>query len=249
MATTARRAAALFAMHAREKALWRSVLGAGVAAERERLVPHRYIWEMYPQVTQMRVPIGDIQFKPSNMDPYEVYCLSALAAIYSPRLVFEFGTYDGATSLRMASLLPGSQIVTLDLPDGLSEIAAEGSSASAMSGYLFRGTAEGSRIYQLLGDSRTFDFSDWYGKANMVIIDAGHTYDCVSADTASALELIAPGGLIVWDDYCSLWPDVVRVVDQVAASGLARPVAVRGTEMAVWDSSLQDPNQMRKDLR
>ena len=150
-----------------------------------------------------------LQFRPSNMDPYEVYCLSALALMRMPQTVFEFGTFDGATTLRMAALLPDSQIVTIDLPDEQSEVTARSTGASPGSGYLFRDTPQAAQIKQLYGDSRVFDFSPWYGRAGMIIVDAGHAYDCVKADTASALRMVAPDGIVVWDDYCPLWPDVV----------------------------------------
>ena len=114
---------------------------------------------------------------------------------------------------------------------------AEGRESSG-SGQRFHGTKEQNRITQLYGDSRSFDFAPWSGKIDMVVIDAGHAYHCVPADTQAALRLISESGAVIWDDYCPLWTDVVKAVDEVSANGTAFPVHLRGTEMAVWDRAL-----------
>ena len=46
-----------------------------------------------------------------------------------------------------------------------------------------------------------------------MLVDAGHEYEFVKADTETALRLIRPGGTILWDDYDPGWPGVVRAVD------------------------------------
>ena len=212
--------------------------GVGLQIERSRLVPSRYVWEQYPSIKDLTVPMGDVRFHSSNMDPYELYCLSALALLRRPRLIFEFGTFDGATTLALARLLPESTILTLDLPDELSESAilaqAEGRGSFA-SGERFHGTPEQDRITQLYGDSRSFDYTPWFGKIDMVVIDAGHDYECVRADTRAALRLMSETAAVIWDDYCPLWPGVVKAVDEASARGMAVPVHLQGTEMAVWD--------------
>lgn len=43
-------------------------------------------------------------------------------------------------------------------------------------GEAFKGTSENSKITQLYGDSREFDFSPWYGQCDFVWIDACHDY-------------------------------------------------------------------------
>ncbi len=64
------------------------------------------------------------------------------------------------------------------------------------------------RIHQRLGDSRSIDLSDLYGKAGLVIVDGGHTYEVCLSDSINAFKLIRPGGIIVWDDYNQYWPGV-----------------------------------------
>jgi hypothetical protein len=35
-----------------------------------------------------------------------------------------------------------------------------------------------------------------------VFIDGGHSRDVVASDTSRALELVRPGGLVIWHDFC-----------------------------------------------
>jgi len=216
--------------------MWRTMAAAGLAAERARLVPSRYVWQQYPEVASFTVPMGDVRFDPSNMDPNELYCLSLLCLLRRPRRIFEFGTFDGSTTLRLARLLPEVEIVTVDLLDDIAEINTRG--AGLRSGCRFHGTSEQERITQVYGDSRELDVSPWAGSCDLVIVDAGHGYDYVSADTRSAVALVSERGVVVWDDYTPLWPDVVRAVDEASAAGDAKPIHLRGTELAVWDRAL-----------
>ena len=39
------------------------------------------------------------------------------------------------------------------------------------------------------------------GQAGLIFVDGGHDEDTCRHDTALALRLVAPGGVIVWDDY------------------------------------------------
>jgi len=54
-------------------------------------------------------------------------------------------------------------------------------------------------------DGRWFD---------MAFIDADHAYESVQDDAVAALPLLRPGGLLVFHDYCPVWPGVVRAVDE-----------------------------------
>jgi hypothetical protein len=36
---------------------------------------------------------------------------------------------------------------------------------------------------------------------DLCFIDGGHSYECIKADTETALKILAPNGVIVWDDY------------------------------------------------
>jgi predicted O-methyltransferase YrrM len=61
----------------------------------------------------------------------------------------------------------------------------------------------GNRVCQIYCDSREWDTRNYpRGFFDTAFIDGGHSYDLVSNDTKRALELVRPGGLIMWHDYC-----------------------------------------------
>jgi predicted O-methyltransferase YrrM len=194
--------------------------------------------DLFPGLTQVEVDMGVTRFDVSNQDPSEQFLLGAVCQLRRPRRIFEIGTFDGTATLQMARNAPNAEIFTLDLaPEeaGVASFAPEaGHAASGLVGSRLRDQPESARIRQLFGDSRRFDFSPWYGQIDLVVIDGGHSYDCVSSDTQNALRMLSPGGVIVWDDYApAVWPDVVRTVDQTGLN-IAH---VYDTGFAVYDSA------------
>lgn len=188
----------------------------------------------------MSIPMGDVTYRVSNMDPFELYCLAAIANIRQPKTVFEFGTYDGATSLWLAKNLPDARIFTLDLPPDLlgdweKTTLTTGSDGHNGVGSRFRGTPYEARITQLLGDTRTFDYRDFLGRMDLVVVDADHSYECARSDTENALRLVSEDGVIVWDDFG--WPGVSRAIEEAAEAHRFTPVNLIPSELAVYDRS------------
>ena len=66
-------------------------------------------------------------------------------------------------------------------------------------------------------DTRSFDFSDLLGAADLVYVDASHHYADVLADSRRALELIGDEGVVLWDDYQAAQPGVVAAVSELGA--------------------------------
>jgi len=57
-------------------------------------------------------------------------------------------------------------------------------------------------VIHLGHDSKTFDFSPYYGKCDLVFIDGDHSYDGVRSDTENAFRLLRNDrSVIVWHDY------------------------------------------------
>lgn len=202
----------------------------------------RWMLSLYPEIEEVTVTMGEVSYRRSNQDPLERFFLGALCQMKKPRRVFEIGTYDGSTTLVVARNAPEAEILTLDLPPGGAATATDEAESRHVAeggiGSAFARTPEAARITQLYGDSRTFDFTPWLGSVDLVIVDAGHTYPFVKADTETALRLIRDGGAIVWDDYIDLWPDVIRAVDE---AGLPI-VRVGGTGLAVFDGAVTGRN-------
>lgn len=56
------------------------------------------------------------------------------------------------------------------------------------------------------------------GPYDAILIDGDHSYDGVRADFERYAEMLAPGGVLIVDDYGSKdWPEVTRFVDEVVA--------------------------------
>lgn len=139
--------------------------------------------------------------------------LMYLAKITSDVIV-EFGTFIGNTTWYMA-VNSKAHIYTID-SGRLATPPSNEDYGEYVVGEKFLDTSEAQRITQITGDSKTVDISHLYGKAGLVFIDGGHTYDVCKADTKQAFKLVRPGGVIVWDDYADSWPDVKRVIDETA---------------------------------
>lgn len=158
-----------------------------------------------------------------NVAERELVLLCRLVRAASPATLFEFGTFDGRTSLNLAANAPpGARVYTLDLPR-----EAIGASAAPLaapevryadkpvSGARFRGTDATARITQLSGDSGSFDFAPFYGEVDFVFVDASHAYAYVVNDSLHARRMLRGGrGTVVWHDYAT-WDGVTRALNDL----------------------------------
>jgi len=231
-------ALAAIARNAMDLRYLRSLASSGLRFEQTGKLPSMHLLDAFPDLDALTVPLEAIRISRWSMDPMEVFVLMGLALLRQPRTIFEFGTYDGSSTLRLANAVPNAAIWTIDLPD--TEAAAYRSSEGAQEdfagiGAVFDGTPASQRITQLLGDSRTFDFSPWRGSIDMIVIDAAHTYEAVISDSRNALQMLAPNGLVIWDDYSIFWPNLMRAVDDFAEEHGLAAVQLLNTELAVYD--------------
>jgi predicted O-methyltransferase YrrM len=67
--------------------------------------------------------------------------------------------------------------------------------------FLYSGSPVAPKVEQLFADSKALDVSPWAGSCDLVFVDGSHAYSYVVSDSAKALELVAPGGLVLWHDY------------------------------------------------
>lgn len=200
----------------------------------------RNLLEQYPEAVGITVPMGDVTYRVSNMDPFELYCLAAIAQVRKPKTIFEFGTYDGATTLWLAKNAPEAQVFTFDLPPDLLGEWEKATLAGPLHGdnwvgSRFKDTPFETRITQLLGDSRTFDFSEYFGKIDLVVVDADHSYECASSDTDNALRMVSPRGTVVWDDYG--WPGVSQAIEEASERYGLTAVHLIPSELVVYDQT------------
>ena len=159
-----------------------------------------------------------------NISLLETAVITKLIKTYQPQSIFEFGTYDGRTTLHMAAnAAENCQIHTLDLPPqetqetqfDLSPVERKYAEKSVVGKY-YKNSSYANKIKQLLGDSATFDFKPYENSADFIFIDASHVYDYVKNDSMQALKLLRNGkGIILWHDYTLWWDGVVQALQEL----------------------------------
>jgi predicted O-methyltransferase YrrM len=139
-----------------------------------------------------------------NVTLAELRILMHLLRRQKSRTAFEFGTADGRTTLNLAAQCPeDGRVFALDL--GREDL-----------GQRYKGTPYENRITQLVGDTRSFDFSPYLNSIDFVFVDANHDYEYVRSDSLWALKLLREGrGTIAWHDYLPCWKGVMEALDEL----------------------------------
>jgi len=158
--------------------------------------------------------------------PIEAQVLAALVVHLKPKTIFEIGTYTGFSTLHLERNSPSdATIYTLDLPYDKTEIALKNDLNEAHRDIkninlnerrYFHDDEGGKKIIELFGNSRTFDFSPYYGKIDFIFIDANHSYAYVKSDTENALKMLSNQGAILWHDYDFIHPGVFKLINEIA---------------------------------
>jgi predicted O-methyltransferase YrrM len=189
--------------------------------------------ELVPSHESVPVTLLDYRYVLGGLGVNELLALCRIARHADPKTIFEFGTFLGGTTLQLAANTD-AEIFTLDLaPRGHPDhVETEYWGQPDEPGLWFRDSPYSSRIHQLYGNSQTYDFSEYIGKVDFVFVDAAHKYDPVLKDTQTALELVAPGGLVVWHDYSFKAEGVRRVLEELATTRPLRHIG--GTSLAVY---------------
>jgi SAM-dependent methyltransferase len=147
--------------------------------------------------------------------------------------IFEIGTFDGGTTKLLAELIPEDGIVvTLDLPEAAFDATQHPHAfKGADVGRAFRDTSVERRIKQLRDDSLHFDPSPLERSFDVVLVDGGHDYAHGFADSRTALRLVRPGGIVLWDDFEAYWAGLVSgIIHAMKGHHLAR---LHGAALAV----------------
>ena len=90
------------------------------------------------------------------------------------------------------------------------------------------------KVEQLFGDSKELDTTPWAGQCDLVFVDGSHAYSYVMSDSAKALDLVRPGGLVLWHDYAGPLhsPGVYRALNELAQR--LPIVRIAGTSLAAY---------------
>jgi predicted O-methyltransferase YrrM len=196
-------------------------------------LPHVPVTAAVPGISTADVRLSQFLPRDGNGAPtvFELAILCGLVRHLRARRVLEIGTFDGGTTLNLAQNVQDDDglVTTVDLPAEWSGATPRPSNAAGPTvvGRKFRGTAFGMKIRQVFGDSTQLDWSNFGGPFDLVFIDGCHEYDYVRRDTANAMHVVRPGGMVLWHDY-GVVEDVSRAVDDAGdADGV-----VLGTSLA-----------------
>jgi hypothetical protein len=162
---------------------------------------------------------------PGGTSDTEAWILAALAR--DARRLFEFGTCTGKTAYLWArNMATDGKVTTLTLPpDGLEVYRSAPGDAPAAEAYaraesrfrrfLYSGTEVEGRIEQLYGDSKALDQTPFARACDLVFVDGSHAFSYVVSDSAKALDMVRPGGLVLWHDYSPESPGVFRALNEL----------------------------------
>lgn len=192
--------------------------------EHQRRVSPKPLESAFPDLSKTRVTIQDAvptSNSAGNAGAGEIVILSSICAYLRPRLIVEFGTFDGLTALHLAiNSPPEARVVTVDLhpEDPIRKQNSDDTfyTRGVVVGEHFHETPEADKIQQVYCDSTQFDVSPYEHKANFIFVDAGHAYDLVRSDSLKSLQMIAPGGAILWHDYHYVHPGVYRWLNELS---------------------------------
>ena len=213
----------------------------------EQLIPTVRMCDVFPpEVETSRIVLENFLGQWGNVSVEELCKICLIAAWKKPASVFEFGTYNGATTLQIAMNTPENcRIVTLDVPPDSTDaaelevgeidhfLAQKQGAFNVEVGSFFKSSPYAEKVTQIWGDSMKVDLSAYAGAMDIVYVDAGHTYPYMKSDTENALKMIAPGGIIIWHDYNQvLHPDVTLCLMEYAEQGI-EVRHLRGTNLAV----------------
>lgn len=186
--------------------------------------------------------IREIDAVDGNVSERELVTICRLVQEFKPRRLFEIGTFDGRTTINLAAnSLSDARVYTLDLPREAIDSAVASIHAHEVqyadkseSGLRYRNSDVAPKIEQLLGDSGTFDFAEFYSGIDFVFVDGSHTYEYVINDSLHAIKMLREGGVIVWHDY-SRWDGVTRALNELRrlTAEFSRLQWIEGTTLAV----------------
>ena len=162
----------------------------------------------------------------ANMPVHELILMSTICSYLKPMTIFEFGTYNGLTTLHLAMNCPeDAKVITIDLHpddpirliDGSNDTSYVHDYSTKIGGW-FHHMNEASKIEQIYGNSVEFNHDPLFRTIDFIFVDAGHDYELVRSDSKKALDMLCPGGIIIWHDYHYTQTGVYTWLNELAAS-------------------------------
>jgi predicted O-methyltransferase YrrM len=179
-----------------------------------------------------------------GISPY--YDIGAIVKALEPQAILEFGTFVGVSTLTMALNSPENcRILTIDLPNdyGLEDLATLAAGERRMVqdsvnriGSAYREHPLAGKITELRANSLTIDVAQHIRDVDFCLIDGGHSYEIVRADTINACRVLTPTGVILWDDFRWKLPGVAKYLQELQTQ--YRLYRIAGTNHVVYSTRL-----------
>lgn len=209
--------------------------------ENSNTIPKKDFYELFTIESMGRITV-ELVAEPctGGTTIQELFFLSLMVRIIKPKIIFEIGTFDGASSVHFAlnSVDSEAKIYTIDLPivNELQFPEIEWDFLKERKPGYFIKHYETTAVHELFGNSIDFDFSPFYGQVDLMFIDGNHNAEYIRHDTAEALKMVKPGGVIVWHDYFGIPGEDVSVFLEKFAQNYA-VYRIRKTCLAVLKKS------------
>lgn len=197
-------------------------------AGQESRIRNVYANELFPNLREISVPVGVIHEESGHANHADMVYVCGIAAAVKANKIFEIGTYRGQTTVGLASVCKNAQVFTLNHPpqEDLRYAPFIGMyikkySERVQSFGWWKVGRRSNRIEQIFCDSTKFDTTQYRESMDYIFIDGDHSYSGVKNDTRISLEMLKPGGVIVWHDYAWKSPGVVKFISEFSQT---RPV-------------------------
>jgi predicted O-methyltransferase YrrM len=182
-----------------------------------------------PQVSIQPATIDWTGLSRRFMNPNELETLvTLLRSVDDLRCMIEFGVNEGRTAKAILREIPGIQsYVGVDVAAGyIPSKVVQRNEVPAQPGHL---AASDKRFSLIVRPRGSLDLTaEDLPAADAVFIDGDHGREAVMYDTALALAIVRPGGIVLWHDYHDLrgrdgvpLVDVGAVLDELHADGLS----------------------------
>lgn len=126
-------------------------------------------------------------------------------------LIVEIGTYHGRSTRFFSLANPEVKIITIDI---VKNPGGAGHPRHPEGGlFIDKAVLERGNIFQIVGESGEI-VKGFNWKIDLLFIDGGHTYADVKRDRTVWPPFVKPGGYIIFHDYCSRHPGVIKAVDE-----------------------------------
>jgi predicted O-methyltransferase YrrM len=198
----------------------------------------------------MPFTLPEAKYQNGNTSFFELIIICLICANVKPKRVLEFGTFNGRTTINIASNTPDdAEIITVDLPkrdmkntkfalEGVNEEDEHdelGYVGKQIKLYQKYDPKIKNKIKQLWMDTAQFPIDAYRKHFDFIFVDASHTYENCLNDTKTAMQCIRDKGYILWHDYNG-WPGVTKALDEYYndSSDKYNYAHIKGTSMVIY---------------